>query len=265
MQITKIAFQNGQRKFGKASELPLARRAQLAVVAHIRHIYTDYDRILKQKSFHEARSEVDQVTLSKVIAWRGDDENGQTVLEVVFREAIVTSDDDDSETEEEEGLVPAGTRDRSMDILSSNGRIYEIQNQPISNVHVTTHDSLREGSEEALSGFRFITRSPAQNAINRRGFSRYQAWNRALNRYRAEANGNEQAPIGGATSTEKQSPRYGNLPFVIHEMPDPPRRRDIAPQSMVAQYESSQRPPPPPLTKQKPHESRHRCESLCQC
>ncbi|KAJ5880569.1 uncharacterized protein N7473_011622 [Penicillium subrubescens] len=238
-QIIKTAFQKGQRKVGTASELPLARRAQLAVVAHIRHLYTDYDRLLKQKSFHEARSEVEQVTLAKVIAWRGDDENGQTALEDVFREVIVISDDDDSETEEEEGLAPAGTRDHNVEILSSNSRTHEIQTQPISAVHVTTQDPLREQSEEAPPGFRIVTRVPARSAINRRGFNRYQAWNRALNRYRAEANGTQQVPIGGVTSGEKQSPQYGNRPVVVHEMPDPRRRQvplssmEIVPESRV--------------------------------
>lgn len=172
------------------------------------------------------------MTLSKVIAWRGDDENGQTALEDVFREVIVISDDDDSETEEEEGLVPSGTRDRSMEILSSNARTHEIQTQPISAVHFTTQDPLREQSEEAPPGYRIVTRVPAQNAINRRGFNRYQAWNRALNRYRAEANGTGQVPVSSATSGEKQSPRYGQRPVVIHEMPDPPRRREVALPSM---------------------------------
>lgn len=201
-------------------------------MAHIRHLYTDYDRLLKQKSFHEARSDVEQVTLAKVIAWRGDDENGQTALEDVFREVIVISDDDDDSETEEEGLVPAGSRDRSVEIFSKNGGTHEIQTQPISTVHVTTQDPLREQSEEAASGFRIVTRVPAQNAINRRGFNRYQAWNRALNRYRAEANATVQAPIGGATSSDKQSPRYGKRPVVVQEMPDPPRRRDITIPSM---------------------------------
>lgn len=208
------------------------------MVAHIRHLYTDYDRLLKQKSFHEARSEVEQVTLAKVIAWRGDDENGQTALEDVFREVIVISDDDDSETEEE-GLAPAGPRDHSVDILSSNARTHEIQTQPISAVHITTQDPLREQSEEAPPGFRIVTRVPARSAINRRGFNRYQAWNRALNRYRAEVNGTEQVPVGGVTSGEKQSPQYGKRPVVIHEMPDPGRREvplssvEIVPESRV--------------------------------
>lgn len=193
------------------------------MVAHIRHLYTDYDRLLKQKSFHEARSEVEQVTLTKLIAWRGDDENGQTVLEDVFREVIVISDDDDSETEDE-GPVPAGTNDQRVGILSSS-RTQEIQTQPISAVHVTAQDPLREPSEEAPPGFRIVTRAPAQNSINRRGFNRYQAWNRALNRYRAEANGVAQVPP--ITSGKKQSPRYGKRPVVIHEIPNPPIRREV--------------------------------------
>lgn len=70
---TKLSFfffffiYQGQRKVGTAIELPLARRAQLAVVAHIRHIYTDYDRLLKVTSFHEARTTVEEPTLAKLV------------------------------------------------------------------------------------------------------------------------------------------------------------------------------------------------------
>jgi hypothetical protein len=35
---------------------------------------------------------VEHTTLAKVIEWRGDDENGQTVLEDVFREVIVLAE-----------------------------------------------------------------------------------------------------------------------------------------------------------------------------
>ncbi|KAJ5689759.1 hypothetical protein N7462_004151 [Penicillium macrosclerotiorum] len=226
-QIIKTAFQKGQRKVGTASELPLARRAQLAVVAHIRHIYTDYDRLLKQTSFHEARSAVEQITLSKVIAWRGDDENGQTVLEDVFREVIVISDDEDSETEEETATA-ADTQDLSVEILSSNARTHEIQTQPISasRVNHSIQDFSREHSEEAPPGFRIVTRVPAQKAIDRRGFSRYQAWNRALSRYRAEANDIQKVQASGAPA-EKQSPRYGKRSVATHEMSDPVRHREL--------------------------------------
>ncbi|KAJ5369607.1 hypothetical protein N7509_014219, partial [Penicillium cosmopolitanum] len=227
-QIIKTAFQKGQRKVGTASELPLARRAQLAVVAHIRHLYTDYDKLLKSGSFHEARSTVEQPTLAKLVAWRGDDENGQKVLEDVFREVIVISDDDDdSETEEE---VLASSDNRGVEILSSHARVHDIQTQPVSFVKTSTLDPLREMSEEAPPGFRFVHSVP-KKAVDRRGFSRYQAWNRAMTKYgtNGTAHGTEQARLNGGTA-EQQSPRHGKRPLApARELADSPRRREIPP------------------------------------
>ncbi|KAJ5667527.1 hypothetical protein N7507_003391 [Penicillium longicatenatum] len=220
-QIIKTSFQKGQRKVGTASELPLARRAQLAVVAHVRHLYTDYDRLLRQGSFQEARSAVEQPTLAKVVAWRGDDENGETVLEDVFREVIVISDDEDSETEEES--TTTAHRDYSVEILSNTAGTHEIQTQPISADLVTSQDPTQELSEEAPPGFRII---PEQKTIDRRGFSRYQAWNRALHRYRAEAQRTEQPRLGDV-SPEQQSPLYAKRPAVTQENSEPIRRREI--------------------------------------
>ncbi|KAJ5138074.1 hypothetical protein N7526_004307 [Penicillium atrosanguineum] len=229
-QIIKTAFQKGQQKVGTAPGLPLARRAQLAVVAHIRHVYTDYDRLLKQKSFHEARAAVEQTTLIKVIQWRGDDENGQTVLEDVFREVIVISDDEDSETEEEMTSA-TNTRDPSVEYLSNNDRFQDVQTQPV-NIGIPSNEDLaKELSEEAPPGFRFVARVPAKKTIDRRGFSRYQAWNRALHRFRAEAQGTEQAHLGEAPP-EQQSPRNAKRCADAQELSDPVMRRDIAPKSV---------------------------------
>src|SRR5271155_3516523 len=50
-QIIKTAFQKGRHRVGTANELPLIRRAQLSVVAHIRHMYTDYDRLLRDVGY----------------------------------------------------------------------------------------------------------------------------------------------------------------------------------------------------------------------
>ncbi|KAJ5281934.1 hypothetical protein N7478_007306 [Penicillium angulare] len=216
-----MSFQKGQRKVGTASELPLARRAQLAVVAHVRHLYTDYDRLLKQGSFHEARSSVEQPTLAKVVAWRGDDENGQTVLEDVFREVIVISDDEDSDLENETANTTV-----NAELLSSNrAETYEVQTQPIRAESVSIHDPSLELLEEAPPGFRVITQVPAKTTMDRRGFSRYQAWNRALTRYRAEAQRTEQ-PQPGEASTERQSPRYTQRPAVVQESLEITRRRE---------------------------------------
>ncbi|KAJ5691488.1 hypothetical protein N7488_012223 [Penicillium malachiteum] len=225
-QIIKTSFQKGQRKVGTASELPLARRAQLAVVAHVRHLYTDYDRLLKQGSFHDARSAVEQPTLAKVVAWRGDDENGQAELEDVFREVIVISDDDDDSETDDEIVTASETRDESVIILSNIPRTHEIQTQPISADNVPNQDPTREFSEEAAPGFRIFTKMPAKRTIDRRGFSRYQAWNRALSRYRADAQDTEQPQVGDAP-IEQQSPRYVNRPTVVQENPVPARRREL--------------------------------------
>lgn len=215
---------------GTATKLPLARRAQLAVVAHIRHLYTDYDRILKLKSFHEARSAVEQATLAKVIEWRGDDENGQTVLEDVFREVIVISDDEDSETEEE-GVSRTDTRGQDAQVISTDARAHEINIHPVSTAQLSHQDSSREPSEEAPLEFRVVSKMPTKRAGDPRGTSRYQAWNRALNRHRAEAR-NTNMPRLGDTSGEQRSPQYAKRPAAIQHSPEPIRRRDIAPQFM---------------------------------
>ncbi|CAI7644940.1 unnamed protein product [Penicillium palitans] len=226
-QIIKTAFQKGQKKVGTATELPLARRAQLAVVAHVRHVYTDYDRLLKTTSFHEARGVVEHTTLAKVIEWRGDDENGQTVLEDVFREVIVISDDEDSESEED-AAASAGHQNTSVEILPSDTRAHEIRYQPINNTSPLGRDLPRELSEEAPPGFRFVTRAPATDTINRRGFNRYKAWTRAVKEYREGIQGNEQ-PRFSVAPAEKQSPRYAEQRITAQEGPAA-RRQDIVPQ-----------------------------------
>ncbi|BCR87006.1 DUF2293 domain-containing protein [Aspergillus chevalieri] len=214
-QIIKTAFQKGQQKVGTALELPLARRAQLAVVAHIRHVYTNYDRLLKMTSFHEARSLVEESTLAKLVAWRGDDENGKTVLEDVFREVIVISDDDDdTESDEDENGPPSTKRDHSVEYVSSRARAVELPTKQIDFADPASRAPIRELSEdEAPSGFRVIPQVPKRNKVDRRGFSRYQAWDRAINRYRDFANATDTRLYGSSTDQQRpyslQQPPHG--------------------------------------------------------
>ncbi|OJJ49526.1 hypothetical protein ASPZODRAFT_58735 [Penicilliopsis zonata CBS 506.65] len=210
-QIIKTSFQKGQRKVGTAVELPLARRAQLAVVAHIRHIYTDYDKLLKTTSFHEARSAVEESTLAKLVEWRGDDENGRTVLEDVFREVIVISDDEDSDIDEETVPVSAD-RDYSVEVIQRNARADELQTRPV-NYAIQSHpETLRDLSDDdAHPGFRFIRNPPRNPKIDRRGFSRYQAWDRAINRYRNVIKQTNTSSAGDnpmSSYTAQQPPRH---------------------------------------------------------
>lgn len=99
--IIKTAFQKGQNKVGTANELTLVRRAQLSVVAHIRHLYTNYDRLLRTVGYHDARGKVEAPTLKKLVEWRGDDENGKKVLEDVMKEVVIITDDENSDDEAE--------------------------------------------------------------------------------------------------------------------------------------------------------------------
>lgn len=128
-QIIKTAFQKGQGKVGTANELSLIRRAQLAVVAHIRHIYTHYDRLLRQTHYRDARNLVEKPTLRKLVQWRGDDENGNQALEDVFREVVVISDDEDSSEEEDE--VMDDYRDVSVEVVSSNTKADYLNPDPL--------------------------------------------------------------------------------------------------------------------------------------
>ncbi|PGH03850.1 hypothetical protein GX51_03838 [Blastomyces parvus] len=196
-RIIKTAFQKGKRKVGTAVELPLARRVQLAVVAHIRHVYTNYDRLLRITSFQDARAAVEEPTLAKLVQWRGDDENGKPVLEDVFREVIVISDDEDDEEDEsdlaDEGFSREG-RQSSVEIVSSSALAGELQTRPMNYGHVPAGngEAAQDFSEdEAPSGFRFIPqpsrkkRAADKKRPDRRGFSRYEAWDRARDRYKA--------------------------------------------------------------------------------
>ncbi|KAL4975494.1 hypothetical protein BDW66DRAFT_137397 [Aspergillus desertorum] len=255
-QIIKTAFQKGQRKVGTAVELPLARRAQLAVVAHIRHIYTDYDRLLKTTSFHEARAAVEQPTLAKLVEWRGDDENGKTVLEDVFREVIVISDDDESDNEGEP-QQPHG-RETSVEIISSNPVIEELQMRPVYHGNRALRGAQAENSEdEAAPGFRFIPQPPKRTKIDRRGFSRYQAWDRAINRYRNMASGSNRHPPPYSAAVESSQENRGLRRGAPLRRPIDPRHSSVVPFALPNQgavSDNSSRAPLKSVAEHRPHE-----------
>lgn len=121
---------------GNAKELSLARRVQLAVVAHIRHTYTEYDNILKRKtgSWIEARQRVEHVSLAKLKEWRDETDEASNELEETFREVIVLDDDEDS-SEEESSSAP-DTREASMEIVSSRATARDLQPELVDRMRV---------------------------------------------------------------------------------------------------------------------------------
>ncbi|KAL6855400.1 hypothetical protein ACO1O0_006545 [Amphichorda felina] len=90
---------------GLCFEMPLSRRVQLAVVAHIRHTHTRYDELLKETSWQNARKVVEALCLDILVKWRGDEETGRDQLDEILREVVVISDSDSEESDEEDGGV----------------------------------------------------------------------------------------------------------------------------------------------------------------
>jgi hypothetical protein len=117
----------GTNRVGNAKELSLARRVQLAVVAHIRHTYTEYDNILKHKTgtWTEARQQVEHVSLAKLKEWRDETDEASNELEETFREVIVL--DDDEVSSDDESLSAPNTREPSMEIVSNRATARDLQ------------------------------------------------------------------------------------------------------------------------------------------
>ena len=163
--------------------MPLARRAQLAVVAHIRHTYTDYDTLLRTASYQFARRFCANDTLHKLVEWRGDDENGKRVLEDVFREVIVISDDEEDSDPDEDYYSPSVQED-SVEVISipSNARADELRTNDYDD-GLTTVQGL-SSDEEAPPNFRVLPHTPRKTNIDHRDLTRYQAWDRAISQYR---------------------------------------------------------------------------------
>jgi hypothetical protein len=103
----------------------LARRVQLAVVAHIRHVYTDYDKMLKTGTWMQARQNVEHVSLAKLKEWRDESGEQSNEIEDTFREVIVLDDDDESS--DEGSLSTPDEREQSMEIVSSRATARDLQ------------------------------------------------------------------------------------------------------------------------------------------
>jgi len=81
---------------GLQADIPLSRRVQLAVLAHIRHTHTRYDLLLRETSWENARKVVEPICLDFIIKWRGDEETGRDQISEILREIVVISDSEDS-------------------------------------------------------------------------------------------------------------------------------------------------------------------------
>ncbi|KAI9713882.1 MAG: hypothetical protein M1820_000612 [Bogoriella megaspora] len=95
--ILKRAFAEGTGRIGTVQSMSLSRRVQLAVTAHIRHVHTDYDSILRVDSWHNARQDVEQKCVEQTLKWRGEEAADDDEKEDLFQEVIILDSDEEDE------------------------------------------------------------------------------------------------------------------------------------------------------------------------
>lgn len=148
-QVLRHAWEEGANRIGTNMEIDLPRRVQLAVLARIRHEYTDYDRLLRAFEWKEARALVEPVCLKKLIEWRGEvDDGNDDELEEIVRETIVIDDDDDDILSEadDEGSI-------ELDDGNASDTSIEISHRPVAldDIGAESHD---ENSRRFLQKYR---------------------------------------------------------------------------------------------------------------
>ena len=173
---------------------------QLAVVAHIRHTYTDYDKLLKRGDWHAARSQVEQMTLDKLLTWRRDDDDDPNAMDGILREVIVIPDDDEENEIHDINVTGAAQADRedSVEIVSNHAAEDELQTKPIEYGTMDFHaDPNRAHSPEihTREPIRYVRRERlpypqkiqgGKERLDRIGDYRYRVWEQALHRRRRD-------------------------------------------------------------------------------
>ncbi|KAL8670741.1 MAG: hypothetical protein Q9168_004734 [Polycauliona sp. 1 TL-2023] len=189
-QIITRAFTKGTAKVGTATDQPFIRRVHLAVGAHIRHMYTDYDSLLKvdKHNWLTARAMVQPITLDKIIEWR-DEKDEPDAVEDILREVIVIPDDEEDESEDERDSA----RQNSVEVVSSRECADNVQVQPFddgASDEETRRNRLMSPEDDWAPGVRFIRRistPPAerrrhQDRVDRQHAHRTRVWQEAVSR-----------------------------------------------------------------------------------
>ncbi|KAJ8124620.1 hypothetical protein O1611_g9020 [Lasiodiplodia mahajangana] len=204
---------NGEFKVGMAKDITLARRVQLAALAHIRHNHTRYDELLRESDWANARKAVEKPCLDIIVKWRGDEETGRDQLDEILREVIEISD---SENESDEGnyadsaRIPV-PRTRSVAVSIPNRAVSRLSRAPN---HHTSADSrtsspapARPNTPSRLRGLTTAERRTARKTQQR--FKRYAAAAEALANS-AGQNGQQEGTPGFVTTPMEVARRQGS-------------------------------------------------------
>ena len=205
---------HGEPTVGLQTNIPLSRRVQLAVLAHIRHTHTRYDKLLRETTWMNARKVVEPVCLDVLVKWRGDEETGRDQMDEIIREVVIITDseeeDDSSEDEdssEEEGEVTSASSTEPP-VSRNQQRLPEPVQRTRPVIGLTPSATEEEDMEGAISS---RTRSkPQKDKKAQRGFKRYQAaWEEALHRrqdpFYPAARAHSGTPLEGAMTRRPRS------------------------------------------------------------
>lgn len=168
-------------------------------MAHIRHVYTEYDSLLKKVPWIDARRKVEEACLYRLVRWRGDDDpGGNDDLEQIVREVVVISDDDSDagDDNDDSNHFEDIDSDSSLEIIS--GEEFALRDRSLvgQRAQSLVLDNQAQvsflGSLRPPLGMEHVGRTspePRPNLptkVDRRGFTRYRAWDQALERFRCD-------------------------------------------------------------------------------
>ena len=226
----------GKGLVGTVANLTLVRRAQLAVIAHIRHTYTDYDSLLKQVQYNEARRRVEKPCLDRLIQWRGDDDDAGD-MDDVLREVIVIPDDDEEE-DIERGETKDSLRRRPEEVGRDSSVEYmsEADMQVQSVDYSNTNRTFERGdsySPESDGEIEYLGHKQPRHGwysqydkktLDRMGTHRQRVYEEALDRHRKQPAilnvNNEHSSLSGFASSRHDD---------IHPPAQQPQNRNIPP------------------------------------
>ncbi len=196
----------GALPVGLSKDITLARRVQLAVLAHIRHTHTPYDRLLKEVAWESARKLVEPICLDTLVQWRGDEETGRDQLDEILREVVVISDSETGDSDDEStDATSAEEADTDLAVAGPSSQRHILPQSGLD-----TSMDLQIGPPETPPGHvQPSVLDPNQQGSkfqrrNQRGFKRYRAWEEAIRRNREVR--------GSSTAMETDTGSYPTYP-----------------------------------------------------
>jgi hypothetical protein len=216
---------HGEPTVGLQPGIPLSRRVQLAVLAHIRHTHTRYDQLLKETSWMNARKAVEPVCLDVLVKWRGDEETGRDQMDEILREVVIITDseesdessDEDDSSDEEGEMSSSSSGSISLPASRNRNRSALPQTQvagpkePDQHNHIMDRESMAPAVVSSQNPPRDNSKAQTDKKTQR-GFKRYQAaWDEAVSRRKAPETAPGDMPFEDPTTRRHQQ---GNIPRI---------------------------------------------------